>query len=194
MNMDIHSYQQLTDERLVFLINEGDEKACTELYGRYSQRMLMYFYRMLNYNEEKAQDFLHDLFIKVIEKASLFDGQRRFSTWIYTVASNMCKNEYRSREVRKILAYTDQPIEKGDEEEVSLDDILQMKQFGSCLQEELHQLNEIHREVIILRYQEELSIKEISQVMACTEGTVKSRIFYALKKLAACLQAFKPEH
>lgn len=191
--MNINSYQQLTDEKLVLLITRGDDKACAELYGRYSHRMLMYFFRMLNYNEEKAQDFLHDLFVKVIEKSSLFDGEKRFSTWIYSVASNMCKNEYRSREVRKILAYTDQPIDTEDEASYRVEDMLQMRQFSDCLKEELSLLNEIHREVIILRYQEELSIKEIGEIMSCSEGTIKSRIFYALKKLASCLKAFKPE-
>ena len=89
------------------LIAEHDERAFDELYRRYSDRMLRYFWRMLNQDEEKSQDFLQDLMMKVVEKAHLFNADRRFSTWIYSVASNMCKNEYRSREVRKVMTRVD---------------------------------------------------------------------------------------
>ena len=65
--------------------------------------------------------------------------------------------------------------------------------FLHGLDEALKHLSETHREVFVLRYQEELSIKEISEIMTCSEGTVKSRIFYALRKLSQRLQAFDPK-
>lgn len=183
-------YENSSDEELMSLISENDEKAFDELYRRYSDRMLRYFWRMLNQDEEKAQDFLQDLFMKVVEKSGAFDTGRRFSTWIYSVASNMVKNEYRSLEVRKIMT---RPGDLGqlnvtdDADDTSYD----REMFQLQLRQQLEELSENHREVFVLRYQEELSIKEISDVMECSEGTIKSRIFYALKKLAGGLKEFR---
>ena len=94
-------YQQFSDEHLMKLIQGGDASAFNELYDRYSKRLLHYFYRMLGQKEDKAQDFLQDLFLKVIDKTDFFDTDKNFSTWIFTVAYNLCKNEYRKMAVRK---------------------------------------------------------------------------------------------
>lgn len=185
-------YQQCTDESLMQMIAQRDEWAFDELYQRYSSRMLRYFYRMLWQDEEKAQDYLQDLFLKVVEKASDFDPQRRFGTWVYTLAANMCKNAYRSQEVRNIMVRAEPgmegpaiaPDEGGVDREL----------FQSGLSQEIAQLSVSHREVLVLRFQEELPIKEISEVMGCSEGTVKSRLFYALKKLNGRLKAFDPKN
>lgn len=186
------SYHSCTDENLMRHITQGDEQAFDQLYQRYSAKMLRYFLRLLNQDEEKAQDMLQDLFMKLVEKPHLFDPSKRFSTWIYAIASNMVKNEYRSREVRKIMTRPGDmsylSIANGDDEP-NLDFIA----FEKGLDQALVHLSEAHREVFVLRYQEELSIKEISDIMACSEGTVKSRIFYALRKLSQRLQAFDPK-
>src|SRR5690606_3276565 len=74
----------------------GKEKAFNEIYNRYSKPLFLFFYRRLYQENNKAQDFLQDLFLKLIEKAATFDSSKKFSTWIYTIAYNMCKNEYRA--------------------------------------------------------------------------------------------------
>ena len=68
-------YEQCSDEELMKLIAEHDERAFDELYRRYSDRMLRYFWRMLNQDEEKSQDFLQDLMMKVVQKAHLFNAE-----------------------------------------------------------------------------------------------------------------------
>lgn len=192
MNLKSHTYPESADETLMKWIGKGDEQAFSELYGRYNQRMLDYFYRMLGRDAEKAQDFLQDLFMKVVEKSHLYQTDRKFSTWLYAVASNMCKNEYRSQEVRKIMQTvsdfgTDVPREHLDDER------LDRLRFEEGLHQELDALSHEHRTVFLLRYQEERSVKEISEMLACSEGTVKSRTFYALRKLAKRLQLFNPK-
>jgi len=174
------------DELLMGLIRHGNEAAFEILYQRYSLKMLHYFHKMLGSQEAKAQDFLQDLFVKIIEKAHLFNPEKKFSTWLYTLAGNMCKNEYRSMQVRRILTHSDeweQLCGKDPSPEVLMD----QQQFEDSLDKALRALEPIHREVFVLRYQQELSIREISQIVQCAEGTVKSRIFYALKKLSARL-------
>ncbi|MEL6852227.1 MAG: RNA polymerase sigma factor, partial [Bacteroidota bacterium] len=186
------TYDAMSDEKLMEKILGRDTLAFDHLYERYQGRLLRYFYRMLGQNEEKAQDFLQDLFVKIIDKPDRFDPNRKFSTWVFSVAANMCKNEYRRQEVRKIMVREEHPeklMEVGRPPEEQVD----RQTFAHQLSRQIGQLSENHRQVFILRFQEELSIKEISQVMQCSEGTVKSRIFYALRKLAGQLQAFNPK-
>jgi RNA polymerase sigma-70 factor (ECF subfamily) len=100
------NYSEVSDEELMQNIRQGNTGAFDELYRRYNRRLLLYFYRMLGGDSEKAQDFLQDLFLKIFEKNNLFRNEARFSSWIFTVAHNMCKNEYRWLSVRKIITAT----------------------------------------------------------------------------------------
>lgn len=165
---------------------QKDEKAFAEIYQRYADKIFRYFYRMLYQNEDKANDFTQDLFIKVIEKPHLFDPNRRFSTWIYTVAGNMCKNEYR-RHSRYQFTNEMPELRTLNLFEEQMDNSLFMKHLEQAVQE----LDEVPRQCFILRYQEEMGIREISEILGCPEGTVKSRLFYTLRKLAKRLKVFK---
>ncbi len=98
-------YSRISDEHLMISVHHGDVYAFNELYNRYSKRLLYYFYRMLGSSQEKSRDFLQDIFIKIIERPELFDTTRKFSTWIFSVAHNMCKNEYRRMAVRSNTVY-----------------------------------------------------------------------------------------
>ncbi len=184
-------YNEYSDEQLMQLIGKGNDKAFAELYDRYSNKMHYYFYRMLYQNKEKADDFTQDLFMKLIEKANLFDSNRKLSTWLYTIAANMCKNEYRRKE-RNIVSSQLPPY--ADEfflaDETVITEVLDKKLFQEHLQNAIEGLDEIHQQCFVLRYQEELSVKEISEILNCPEGTVKSRIHYSLKKLAQKLSIF----
>jgi len=177
------------------LIQQGDKAAFNELYQRYSQRLLYYFYRMFGGDEEKAQDFLQDLFLKIIEKPEQFISKHKFTSWIFTVAHNMCKNEYRRLDVRKII-----------EHEVNLDSVssgiengcnpveqtVDQKIFENHLVRELKKMNPDYQTAFLLRFQENLTIKEISEILECSEGTVKSRLFHTTRKLMNRLNEFNP--
>lgn len=89
-----------TDEKLMQKITQGDQIAFTILYKRYKNRLYYYFYRMLNNSSNQANDFLQELFMKIVEKPEAFNSEYKFAAWIFTLAGNMCKNEYRKRETR----------------------------------------------------------------------------------------------
>jgi RNA polymerase sigma-70 factor (ECF subfamily) len=188
-------YRNFSDEKLMGCIQKGNTSAFNELYDRYSKRLLFYFFRELGRDEEKAHDFLQEIFLKIIEKPGLFHTDRRFSTWIFTVAYNMCKNEYRRLEVREIVE------NNTDMDEVSQDfqseyhpseQKVDQKIFERALLGELEKLDDGHRSAFLLRYQQNFSIKEISEILGCSEGTIKSRLFYTTQKLASKLKAFNP--
>ena len=82
------------------LLSEGKQRAFDELYERYAKKVHYFFWKMLGNDAEKADDFVQDLFLKLIEKPHLFQEEKKFSTWLYAVAGNMCKNEYRKTAVR----------------------------------------------------------------------------------------------
>jgi len=90
-----------SDERLMERVVRGDERAFTELYDRYQGRLLTYFHRMLWSDCERAEDLLQDLFTKLAQRPGMYDPERPFRTWLFSVANNMCKNEYRREEVRR---------------------------------------------------------------------------------------------
>ena len=186
------SYKKYSDEELMSLIGNGDKGYLKELYHRYNKRLLYYFYRMLGGDEEKSQDFLQDVFLKIIEKPEQFNQNMKFSTWIFTIASNLCKNEYRRLKVRE---YTkNEPDLDHHEYHQSIDILNKINQedFEKAIQYELKNMDPEQSSTFLLRFQENLSIKEISEILNCAPGTVKSRIFYITKKLNTRLKEFNP--
>lgn len=183
---------KLSDESLMGRVQDGDLEALDNLYSRYDSRLLHYFHRMLNRDDEKAQDFLHDLFVKIVDRPSAFDTRQSFSTWVFTVAHNMCKNEYRRLEVRTRETTVEQirmdRYTKPDDPEGSLD----ARAFKQAVLDALEGLDPAQRTTFLLRYQEDLSIREISDILECAEGTTKSRLHYVTRRLSRDLQELNP--
>lgn len=183
----------MTDEQLVIALAGGDQRAFDALYQRYANPLVGYFMRMLWRDREKAEDFVHDLFTKIIHRPELFDTTRSFKTWVYSVACNMCKNEYKKQEIRKNTSngldssYPVSDPNKNTESEVH------HQLFKQAFDQKITQLDLKHREVFELRHFDGLSIKEIAEVMEINEGTIKSRLFYATKYLAEGLKEYQPE-
>lgn len=183
------NYNNFSETELMQLLKSGDKAAFEELYNRYSQKMLMFFNRMLDNDHDKAQDFAHDLFMKIIENPNQYDVNRNFDTWIFTIAYNMCKNEYKKLKIRQ---QHQQSELKTADDKVFIKEAIDKELYHKHLQKHLEQLDEEHKTIIILRFEEELSVKEIAQIVNCPEGTVKSRIFYTLQALSTKLAVFNP--
>lgn len=171
--------EQLSDEKLMEIIgNQKDSRgmrALDYLYKRYSKPMHNFFYFTLNNDNAKAEDFLHDLFLKILEKNSRFDSAQSFKSWVYRVATNMCKNHFRTYQVVK--KYNQHIIKNTSEISEELNSVANIK-------DAINNLESDYRSLIVLRFKMNLSIKEIAQVYECPEGTVKSRLFYATKELS----------
>jgi RNA polymerase sigma-70 factor (ECF subfamily) len=196
MNIFKKNFEQFSDEQLMEKIRNNDVPAFEELYRRYSDRLLYYFYRMLHGNEEKAQDFLQDTFVKILEKSHYFDINRSFSHWIFAIAHNMCRNEYRRREVRKNQSDDidiDQVFISAERNSHGINEKLEQNEFLNALFTELKKFDTASNSTFILRFQEHFTIKQISEILNCKEGTVKSRLFYITRKLALKLKDFNPE-
>ena len=180
----------MPDESLVVLLNEGDEEAFEIIYDRYAKPMLNFFYLKLR-SKEKAEDLMQNLFLKLIEKGKLFDQGQQFKTWFYTLAHNQCKNEFRTiersnRRIENIKA--NRLVNNWESSSEKIDSSV----FSEHLTLALDKLSSKHQTSFILRFKYNFTIKEISVVLECSEGTTKSRLFYALKNLAEDLKEFNP--
>jgi len=148
---------------------------------------------MFGGDEDKAQDFLQDLFLKIIEKPEQFISRHKFTSWIFTIAHNMCKNEYRRLDVRKKNEGKLESLEATfDFGFTQIEKNIDQKLFEDHLIKQLMKLNPDYQTTFLLRFQENLTIKEISDIMECSEGTVKSRLFHITRKLMSRLKEFNP--
>jgi RNA polymerase sigma-70 factor, ECF subfamily len=186
-------HREVTDEELVTQMLGGNPAAFNQLYVRYYKRLFYYFYRMLGNSEPKAQDFLQDIFVKIIDKAGSFDPYKKFSTWIFSIAHNMCKNEY-----RRMNIHLETPLEVWHDtcdESMEIEDSVALVDpiaFQRELFDVLEMFDEMHKSVFLLHYREGFSLKDIAQSLEISEGTVKSRLFYTRKRLAGALVKHKP--
>lgn len=186
-------YQELSDEQLMEGVTRKEAAAFEALYERYHRRLLIFFCRMLRQDEAKAQDFLQDIFTKVVDKPHTFNGRSKFSTWMFAVAHNMVKNEYRRLRVREVMGIEQDLDVYPDPESEMVEKSFDAREFQKLVLQKLNKLDLQKRSTFLLRFQENFSITEISKIMACPEGTVKSRLFYTTKYLAEQLQAYSPQ-
>jgi len=185
-------YKSLSDEALMTAVAEKDQLAFQELYQRYGAAMHRYFYRMLGQHTEKAKDFTQELFVKVYQKSQTFDPKQKCKTWLYAVATNICKNEYRKNNL--IINSLDRFPQVNIPDYDSIPKIQEADQFPQALHTALDKLDEEAKSLFVWRYLEGLNIDEIAELLNVPEGTIKSRIFRVRAKLAKSLAAFHPKN
>lgn len=180
--------KKYTDEALMVLISEHQSHAAlTELHRRYAKKLLGYFCKMLNGDEATAQDMVQDMFLKILEKNYLFDPNKRFYTWIFTIASNACKTAFRHQ--GKVIALDTKHHQMWSTNAQNLaDEKAFVEAFNGCLE----QLDHDKRTVVVLRFIQQFSLQEIAEITEVSLGTVKSRLFYATKEITQQLRHFDP--
>lgn len=184
-------YVDFDDQQLVIRSQQGDMAAFTELVNLYKQRIFAYSYRMVG-NTQDAEDVAQETFLRVYRHLASYDPQRRFSTWVYAIANNLCIDQLRRRHPTISL---DQPLnDEGDlffepaatdgnpEYEVEQMELHQMVELA------IASLPESYRSVIVLRHLQNLSYEEISRVLDLPLNTVKTRIFRAREALCKRLR------
>jgi RNA polymerase sigma-70 factor (ECF subfamily) len=145
------------------------------LYLEHGPRAQGFFLRMTGFDRELARDLTQDLFLRLWASRESYDSGRPFRTWMFSIAYNMLKNEYRRR--MTIMEY----VENAPKEEPVTDtDHLEQEQSDRILRSAICRLPEPQKVVFLLRYEEELPLSEIARVCNIPEGTVKSRLFTAL--------------
>jgi len=183
--------QEQTDEQLMQRQSLGDKQAFEMLYDRYFDK-LVWFARGFLSDAQKSEDVVQEIFIRIIEKPNRFDPNRKFSTWIYTATGNACKNILRNEKNQsRILDENRFERSRPEAENEEENDPALLRKI---IEEACSHLNEREKQLYILRFEEELSIKEIATVLQIPDGSVKSGIYYMLKKLSIKIKAFNYEN
>lgn len=165
------------------------EKAFDELYRRYARRIQGFFFRMLGRDEHLAADFTQDLFLRLWAAKERYADGRNVRSWLFAMAYNLCRNEYRSR------GYQDDYLRlAGKEEDVYEEPValrIDAEVFDRELSRLLDTLQPAQRMLFALRYEEELSVAQVAEIMNLPEGTVKSRLYYMLQNLRNKLKEYE---
>ena len=179
----------LRERLLIGRLQQRDERAFEEVVRLYQNKVYNLLYRMMG-NREEAEDVAQDVFVTVLKSIDTFRGESKFSTWLYRIAANHCKNrlKYLDRRAHKTTGELDEAAERelaGAQPSAMKphvdgpDAVLEGLQLERLVQEAIAQLDEEHRELIVLRDVENLSYEEISAITGLPDGTVKSRLHRA---------------
>jgi RNA polymerase sigma-70 factor (ECF subfamily) len=180
-----------SDAEVVGAYLGGDRRAFDVLVDRYQRRLLNFVFRTIG-DRERAEDLVQEVFIRVHRHLHRFDQSKKFSTWIYTIASNLAKNELRNRSRNPLVLF--QAMRKdGETEERPLqfedahsrpDDLFRKRHLRELIDWVVTQLPEHHRIVFVLRELEGKTYEEIAEITDCNLGTVKSRLNRARARFA----------
>lgn len=165
----------LTDDELMQRVScKDDDRAFDLLYRRHARRLMGFFFRQLDRNEAVAADFTQDAFMRIWTARNKFVGTN-FRTWLFTIAFNLVKNHYRHAEhqqhYEQFLA-----LHQAVTEDSNVVETLDGEALDRALKQELERMSPDALLLFSLRFEEELSVPQIAEVMAIPEGTVKSRL------------------
>jgi len=174
-----------SDEQLYQEMLLGSQQAFSLLYHRYFDK-LCWFAQQYLYNRAEAEDIVQEVFTKVIESPKLFDASQKFSTWIFTLTANRCKNALRDEANRHRLHQENLPTQNTQEPNISYDEALLKTQLSKVYKS----LNEKEKKLFVLRFEQSYNTKEIANILDIPEGSVKSGLFYLLKKIKESLSSY----
>ncbi|HEY0037331.1 MAG TPA: sigma-70 family RNA polymerase sigma factor, partial [Longimicrobium sp.] len=183
--------KQLDDSGVVAAFLAGEKRAFGELVERYQTRLLNFVYRTTG-DRERGEDLVQETFIRVYRHIHRFDQSKKFSTWIYTIASNLAKNELRNRSRNPLVLFQTlmknrdadtRPLEWEDNT-YRPDDLFRKRHLKSQVDSAVDQLPEHHRTVFVLREMEGKTYEEIAEITSTNLGTVKSRLNRARNNFA----------
>lgn len=185
-----HNYHQDTDESLMLLIQQKDERAFDELFRRYSRTMQGFFWRRTGGDESEAADLTQDIFLRVWERADSYNPPQRVFTWLFSIAYNLLTDHYRHLAYHEIYlehVQTSLTDAVDDGPEINLD----KEQFDKALNEVLQSLSDAEQLLFDLRFTQELSVLEIASILHIPDGTVKSRLHTLTNKLRTKLHQYE---
>ncbi|HEX4417839.1 MAG TPA: RNA polymerase sigma factor [Kofleriaceae bacterium] len=187
------------DEDLMVLYQRGEVRAFEVLLTRHRKPVYNFILRFVG-DKETAEDLLQEAFMRVIRGAEAYKRQAKFTTWLYTIARNLCVDQTRRRKHRK-HASLDAPMDASDDSGTLLDVIPSNemasdrksvnKQLHATMQRAIEALSDEQREVFLMREFLDMPFRQIADVVGVPENTVKSRMRYALEKLRLELDEYK---
>jgi len=185
------------DAALMLRVKQGDMAAFTELVEKYKQPVMNLVYRTVR-DATEAEDLAQNVFVQVFKSAPRYKSTAKFSTWLFTIARNLCLNEIRRRSRHPAESLDtphpeqeDQPLHQfEDKKSVSPPEKLLQGELTRKIEEALDDLPENQRSAILLCRQEDLSYEEIAEVLGCSVSATKSLIHRGRETLKERLKPY----
>jgi RNA polymerase sigma-70 factor (ECF subfamily) len=184
--------RERSDEELVLAIGAGDTESLGVLVGRWEQPLHRFVHRMLP-RADDAADVCQETFLRVLRRADRFQEGSRFSTWLYQIALNLCRDHARRKRRWRLVvdddASADDACTDGRSDATDAERSVERLETRRLLTRVMARLPEAQREVLILKEFEGLKFKEIAALLGCPESTVKSRLYGGLSAMREALDA-----
>lgn len=172
------------DKALICRIAGRDPSAMNALYARHHVRLYRYLVRLVR-NEAIAEELMSEVFLETWRKAGNFEGRAAVSTWLMSIAHNKAVSLIRKRRDEQLdEGYAAQLADDGDTPEV----VSQKQNKAELMRACMERLSTDHREIIDLVYYHDKSVLEVAEILEIPENTVKTRMFYARKKMAELMR------
>lgn len=177
------------DLQLVAKFKNGDERAFNELVNLYKKQIYFAVLRIVR-NSEDAMDVAQDTFVRAYKSIRRFKGDSSFYTWLYRIAINLSLNHVNRNKTKDWQSFDElpQPIRSPKN---NPDHHMERSDLQKLINRAISELPEKQRLIFILRYYEELSHKEIAEILGRSEGAVKANYFHAVKKLQSDLAEYE---
>jgi RNA polymerase sigma-70 factor (ECF subfamily) len=189
----IQDYQVSTDEQLILMFQKGDLQAYNTLVKRYKNPLFNFIYRYVN-DDDISDDVLQETFIRLYKNKHYYKEVAKFSTWIYTIASNLAKTELRRKKRHNLFSINNHMNESKDfditDSDNNPEENLEKSNLTFHIQKAIKELPESFREAVILRDVQGLEYDEIAEILQTPLGTVKSRINRGRALLSDVLKQF----
>lgn len=188
-----------SDEALMMRYRGGEVRAFEVLLQRHRKPVYNFLLRSVG-EPAQAEDLLQETFLRIIKGSATYEQQAKFTTWLYTIARNLCVDASRRRKHRRAQSL-DAPLDREEggatlldvtvDRKAVVDRAVIGKQLGERIEQAVGALVEEQREVFVMREVLNLPFKEIADIVGCPENTVKSRMRYALEKLREALDEYR---
>lgn len=189
----LKSEEEPTDEEAMVRFKQGDAGAFDLILHRHSAGVLRFIMKMIRVQNAQAEDLLQEVFLKVIEARKKYNSNRKFTTWLYTIARNHCIDHLRIEEHRRHVSLDTPLADEENDSPVILDIVRSVernqeekaidKETQALLNMAVWGLREEYKEVFLLREIEGLSLQEIAEIAGVPLSTVKSRLRYAYRDI-----------
>ncbi|MBN8959396.1 MAG: sigma-70 family RNA polymerase sigma factor [Rhizobiales bacterium] len=177
--------QTTSDEVLIGRNAGGDRLAMQVLFARHHVRVYRFVLRLIG-DASTAEDLISEVFLDVWRQAGRFEGRSAVSTWLLAIARFKALSAMRKRSDEALDDETEQAVADTSD---TPEEAIQKKDKGEILRECLKSLSAEHREIIDLVYYHEKSVEEVAEIVGIPENTVKTRMFYARKRLSELLKS-----
>jgi RNA polymerase sigma-70 factor (ECF subfamily) len=168
-----------SDEALMQRVQRGDDDAFEALFGRYRSRLYGFLLRRVG--DSAADDLFQETWLRVVRSRERFDPRRRFSTWLFQIANNLARDRGRRLAVRSKAR--GELVDQARRAEPNPLRVAEPVENRLDVARRLESLSDPQREVLLLRYYEQMSEREIAEVVGIPQGTVKSRLHTAIRTL-----------